>query len=694
MKTIQHPLLPRLAFTAVLLAGAWAGSSSLAAPSLQASHDAYFPGEDIQIAFQGGPGNAKDWIGVYPVDIVPGSVGSTIWRYVDGTQGGSQGLSEGLISFPGGLNLAGDWAAYLLLNDGYTQLATNLFKVLEPGSPVVRVDKRRYEVGEAITVAFTNGPAGAKDWVGIYKAGQVPGGPTSTIWAYVDGTQTGSTGIAEGTVRFASGLAEAGDWVVHFLLDDGYDILASETFTVVAPAPVVPRVIALTPSTGSSGLSPTLEFSASITNGTSKVVASTVQLLVDGVAVVPTVTTENNLVRVTYAATTLAPSLSEHTWVLSFQDDASPAHTERVETRGTVRSYRNIVLSNPVVFENFDAVPEGSLPAGWTEKGYSTPLNEAVDFGDLGSAAYRTWTTVEANRFQGTFVTYANAENPASWGEDYRRVLTPNPANVVNGAIFSGPFAKGRFLFGNSGYQNGASSQVLFLFTPDFDLTGKTNVHLGFNSLWEQNQDSIAAIEYSIDAGQSWLPIAYFLAAGDILTVSNEVTGKVTVDAEATFNTEYGDVARYVDDQGTEWGGTYGAFIAAPISPDLAPYIQGRVDDNAAESKRVEWFRLPAADNQRRVRLRFAHAGTDSWYFGIDDFGLYAPTAESDIPPSLAANRNGQELTLTWSANATGYVLESSPSLVGGSWTAVSGVTGNSHKVNLSAGSLFFRLKK
>ncbi|MBL9129024.1 MAG: hypothetical protein JNL97_15350 [Verrucomicrobiales bacterium] len=676
------------------LAGLAIGPALAAAPFVQSSHDAYFPGEEIQFVFRDGPGNAKDWIGVYPVDVVPGSTGSTIWRYVDNTQGGNQGLAEGAVTFPTGLNLAGDWAAYFLLNDGYTQLATNLFKVVEPGTPVVRVDKRRYLTGESITVAFTNGPAGTKDWIGIYKAGQTPGGPTSTLWAYVDGTQAGTVAKAEGTITFPSGLAQGGDWVVHFMVNDGYDIIASETFSVEAPAAVVPRILSLNPSNGSTNLQPNLEFSATITNGTSKVVASTVELLVDGAAVVPEVTSENGLVRVRYAASTLAPSLSEHTWALSFKDDATPANTVRAETRGTVRAYRNIVLSDPVVFENFDAVPEGSLPAGWTEKGYSTPLNEAIDFGDLGSAAYRTWTTVESDRFKGTFVTYANTENPASWGEDYRRVLSANPANVVNGAIFSGPFAKGRFLFGNSGYQNGAASQVVYLFTPDFDLRGKTNVHLGFNSLWEQNQDSIAAIEYSIDGGQAWLPVAYFLATADIVTVSNEVTGEITVDAEATLNTEHSDVARYTDEQGNEIGGTYGAFIAAPITPALAPYIQGRVDDNPVESKRVEWFRLPAADNQARVRLRFAHAGTDSWYFGIDDFGIYAPTAASGPAPALTVNRTGQELTLSWPASATGYVLESTTSLKGGTWQAVPGVSGNSHKVDVSGGSRFFRLKK
>jgi hypothetical protein len=65
----------------------------------------------------------------------------------------------------------------------------------------------------------------------------------------------------------------------------------------------------------------------------------------------------------------------------------------------------------------------------------------------------------------------------------------------------------------------------------------------------------------------------------------------------------------------------------------LAPFINPRVDDNPIESKRVEIFRLPAADNQSKVRLRFAHAGTDSWYFGLDNVGLYSLTEFS--PPAI-----------------------------------------------------------
>ncbi|MCC6232295.1 MAG: hypothetical protein IT580_06595, partial [Verrucomicrobiales bacterium] len=120
-----------------------------------------------------------------------------------------------------------------------------------------------------------------------------------------------------------------------------------------------------------------------------------------------------------------------------------------------------------------------------------------------------------------------------------------------------------------------------------------------------------------------------------------------------------------------------------------------RVDDDRVGSKRVEFFAIPRADNQRTVRIRFAHAGTDSWYFGIDDFGLYSVTAGgSGVAPTLTVVREGTGLKIGWAADASGFRLESSPTAQPGSWTAVTGVSGNTHTVTPSGSAGFYRLTK
>jgi len=398
------------------------------------------------------------------------------------------------------------------------------------------------------------------------------------------------------------------------------------------------------------------------------------------------------LVTVTYTNTSLYPPSSTHTYRLTFSDDATPAGSYTNEITATVAPYRNIVLPAPLYFEDFDSTPEDSLPTGWTQQSYTEVTNPEFDLGNLDSASYAKWTVVAADRFLGSFITYSDPDNPDAWETDYHRVLSINPLVVKDGKIYGRPLAEGRFVFGDSGYRNGAS-QVIYLYSPDFDVTGKTNIHLSFHSLWEQNQDSIAAVEYSIDQGQNWLPIAYFLDGPDIFYTNNTTTGEVSVDAVTTFTTDHGTgfegVARYMDEFGVEQGGTYGAFIAAPLSAALGPYVQARVDNDPVESKRIELFRLPQADNRSKVRLRFAHAGSDSWYFGIDDVGLYAmPTAAA---PTLNVARSGDQVTLTWPAGS-GLALQSTLTLSPPAWTAVPGVTGNAYTVAASETARFYQL--
>jgi hypothetical protein len=52
------------------------------------------------------------------------------------------------------------------------------------------------------------------------------------------------------------------------------------------------------------------------------------------------------------------------------------------------------------------------------------------------------------------------------------------------------------------------------------------------------------------------------------------------------------------------------------------------------------------------VRLRFAHAGTDSWYFGLDNVGLYSltefsPPAITGLAPTMEAVGNTVTFNVT-----------------------------------------------
>lgn len=464
---------------------------------------------------------------------------------------------------------------------------------------------------------------------------------------------------------------------------------------------VGPQVIAVTPANNQAGVAPDGLYRASITNLTTGVVTNTIQLRLNGnlVSPAPGISQANGMTSVSYLSPSILPSASTNRYTLTYDDDGVPAKSYTNEVRFIVAAYVNLQLPAPIVFENFDSTPEGSLPAGWTAVSLDTFRNlisePALNFGNLDSDAYTNWTTVEVSRFTGTFDTYSQLYNglqqPAGYAEDYQRVLSVNPSNVVNG-VFLRNLASGRMLFSNSGYRNDDLGQVMYLFSPDFNLTGKTDVHLAFHSIWEQNQDNLAAVEYSIDSGTNWLPVVYMIETSDVFT---NLDG--TIDAATTFSTihpsGFQGVATYYnpDTQNIE-GGYYGAFIGVDTNQwaTLGDYISRRVDDNPVESKRVEFFRLPQADNQPKVRLRFTHAGTDSWYFGIDNLGLYSlATAQMQINSIV---RDGSNVTISWNG-APGIKLQKTVSLTDSIWQDVPGSDGASSINDATSGpSAYYRL--
>ena len=283
---------------------------------------------------------------------------------------------------------------------------------------------------------------------------------------------------------------------------------------------------------------------------------------------------------------------------------------------GSLTAQTNLTLPTPIpgAFEDFQSFAEGAdlSAAGWTVTNFTSEINLEPSLDDPTSLSYANWLVINTNRL-------------LTLPLEASRRLQVAPDQVINGTAVTA-LLQDNFIYAESDTRGG--SQVQFLESPDFNCTGKTGVTLVFYSAYEQNQDSMGAVEYSVDRGETWLPIAYLIDREDI--VRDEFGN---VDAESTMTTNHGDVATYSNLDGEFFGGTYGSFIKAPISPELAPFIQGRVNDNTTESKRVEVYRLAAADSQAAVRLRFAHAGTGSWYWGLDNIGLYS------IPPKSAPQR-------------------------------------------------------
>jgi hypothetical protein len=220
-------------------------------------------------------------------------------------------------------------------------------------------------------------------------------------------------------------------------------------------------------------------------------------------------------------------------------------------------------------------------------------------------------------------------------------------------------------------------------------LTGKTNVWVAFKSNYKQNQDSIGVMEYTVDGGTTWLPVVYMINdRGDNSDIVRFPDG--SINALTTLTNTASDIAKIRDPATGQRvaAGKYADFIQARPLESLAPFISGRIDDNGTESKRYERFRLTNADGQARVQFRFMQAGTGSWWWGIDDFGLYEPTLQ--LPAlQLVIARQGNDVVLSWTGTAT---LEQADELAG-QWSAVPGAT-SGQVIQPTATKKFYRLRQ
>jgi hypothetical protein len=317
----------------------------------------------------------------------------------------------------------------------------------------------------------------------------------------------------------------------------------------------------------------------------------------------------------------------------------------------------------PVFVENFDSVPELSLPTGWIAEHHTTINHNYLDPDDPLSNTYLTWTVVGFDRLA--------------------RVFGPNRVNVP-------AVVHGQSVYAESDLRTGI--QIQFLTSPDVDLNSVSNVVLMFRSNYLQNQDSLAALEFSTNSGLSWLPIAYLLDAPDVIARSDG-SG---IDATATFTR--------VDDSGVPTaggrsasGGTYGEHIRVRPFANLADFISPRLNDDLVESKRSERYRLPQADRQPRVRFRFTLVGTASWFWGIDDFTLFGSALQS---PPLQITRIHQaaagSLNLEWTGPDGPYALQSCTNLNTDPWQNLNlpiDATQRSIQLPSPATNAFFRLR-
>jgi hypothetical protein len=327
-------------------------------------------------------------------------------------------------------------------------------------------------------------------------------------------------------------------------------------------------------------------------SGDTSISSGSISLYLDDTKVTAGVSATSDGYSITYTVTNVLGSATSHSLALVYTDSVKGKQTN--SWNFTVMSYQNVTLPSPIYLETFDEVDLGGLPTGWTATNRTQSINSGVDVNDPKSDAYLDFSVLSYDLIASVF--------------DHRRFDLP--PIILNGELVDS-LVSNNVLWYDSDHRSG--SQVAVVFSSDYDLTGKSNIFVAWKSTYEQNQDNIASVEYSVDQGVTWLPVIYYLddqnQAADVIRTNG------VVDVTATLGTVRADHA---------YGLAYSNFIGASVSASLTPYIAGRINDDTKDGKRVEVVRLSKADGQKHVQFRFGYAGTGSWYFGVDDFGLYS----------------------------------------------------------------------
>jgi hypothetical protein len=398
--------------------------------------------------------------------------------------------------------------------------------------------------------------------------------------------------------------------------------------------------------------------------------------LLDGNPVVPIVQYSSPITRVEYQSPTLFAALSTHVFTLVYGDDYSPPNISTNQFSFTTANYTNIILPSPTYLETFFTTNAGQLPPGWTVVNHSDPsADPGFNLDDPTSDSYLNWVVISRQ-------TVVDLEAAGIWEANNRLLVAP--LQVVNGVLLTN-LIDTDFVYAESDLRVGNAIQ--YLYSPPYDLTGRAGVFISYHSIYEQSDNSMGAVEYSVDGKATWLPVVYMLD-GDPIDGQIAYLPDGTIDAVATMTNYNFAIPSY---NNGEIGHNYGAFILAPISQGLAPYISPRVNGDPVSSKRVEQYRLPAADGQASVQFRFVQAGYSSWYFGVSDFGIYSTPAPKHASIT-GFSASGNSFQLSWTGGEPPYSVQSTRSLSPANWQTIATTNGTSATVPGAGGAAFFRV--
>ncbi len=215
-------------------------------------------GTSVRVDVLNGPGNARDWVGLYPIGAP--NQGSLDWAYLNGTRTPpTSGLMSSTLTFALPVT-GGSYEFRFFQNDAYTLLEkSTVVDVSSPAKLTLNGIEPPTSVSvlknSTVTVGISGGPANATDWVGLYLSGTTDSNWTSR--QYLNGAAAPpATGTSAAELTFATP-SNGGTYEFRFFTADTYGRLAtsapllvtSPTAQLAVNSVVPPSVMAAAPGT-------------------------------------------------------------------------------------------------------------------------------------------------------------------------------------------------------------------------------------------------------------------------------------------------------------------------------------------------------------------------------------------------------------------------------------------------------------
>ena len=166
------------------------------------------PGGTFAAQITNGPGNAKDWVGLYVV----GSSVELDWKFLNGSRSApATGVTGATVPFALPTTPGKSYVLRYYANDTYALLAASA-AITVGGSNALTVSATTVAPGGSLTATVADGPRNAMDWVGLYAVG----GSIELDWKFLNGSRTAPAAGVSGAVLPFTLPATHGHYVLRF----------------------------------------------------------------------------------------------------------------------------------------------------------------------------------------------------------------------------------------------------------------------------------------------------------------------------------------------------------------------------------------------------------------------------------------------------------------------------------------------